>query len=158
MVESVIQGGFRRVFIVNGHGGNHELVQLVARDLALQYPVNIAAASYWDLARAVVVADETVPPEMIPGHAGIFETSMIWAIRPELVPQSLPRRSDEEIAQSSMTPAPFRTERHGFWTSIGGFTDSPDQASPERGQRLLELIVPAVAESFVRFARLPLPA
>ena len=51
MTETLIQSGFRRIFIVNGHGGNHELIQLVVRDLALRHACNLAAASYWDLAR-----------------------------------------------------------------------------------------------------------
>ena len=51
MTESLIESGFRRVFILNGHGGNHEIIQLVARDLSLKHAVNLGAASYWDLAR-----------------------------------------------------------------------------------------------------------
>jgi creatinine amidohydrolase len=158
LVESLITDGFRRVFIINGHGGNHELVQLVVRDLALRHPVNLAAASYWDLARAAVVSAGAAPPAMIPGHAGIFETSLILALRPELVRRTPPHRDEEEITRASIPPAPFRAERSGFWTSIEGFTDSPDHASAERGQRLLELIVPAVAGAFVQFARMPLVA
>lgn len=34
IVESAILGWFRRIFIVNGHVGNHELVQHVIHDLA----------------------------------------------------------------------------------------------------------------------------
>ena len=46
LVESLITGGFRRIMILNGHGGNNELIQLVARDLALKHPAHLAAASY----------------------------------------------------------------------------------------------------------------
>src|SRR5262245_33503799 len=35
LTESLILGGFKRLFILNGHGGNNELIQLAARDLAL---------------------------------------------------------------------------------------------------------------------------
>jgi creatinine amidohydrolase len=156
MVESLIAGGFRRVFILNGHGGNHEIIQLVARDLALRHAANIAAASYWDLARAAIADQEPELPRRFPGHAGFFETSMIMAIRPDLVDSSLPRRTPEEVACVAIPATSFRAERHGFWQRIAGHTDSPHEASAEHGQRFLDLIIPAVADGFVEFARMPL--
>jgi creatinine amidohydrolase len=156
MTASLIASGFRRIFIVNGHGGNHELIELVVRDLALSHACNLAAASYWTLAREPLT--ERVPDlgERLPGHAGAFETSLIMALRPELVANPLPHRTAEELARTTVPSTPFRAERHGFWQSIDGYTDSPDQASAERGQRLFEITVTAVAEELVRFAHLPL--
>jgi creatinine amidohydrolase len=156
MTETLIQSGFRRLFIVNGHGGNDELIQLVARDLALLHPCNLGAASYWDLAREPLAKHAPDLRERLPGHAGVFETSLIMALRPELVANPLPNRTAEELARTTPPRAPFRAERHGFWQNIGGYTDSPDQASAARGQRLLEIAVAAVATELVRFAHLPL--
>jgi creatinine amidohydrolase len=158
MTGSLIQSGFRRIFILNGHGGNHEIIQLVARDLALLHACNLGAASYWDLGRKALAEHEPDLRGHVPGHAGNFETSLILALHPDLVADSRPHRTAEELADTAILPEPYRAERHGFWQSIDGFTDSPDQASPELGQRLLGVIVPAVADTFVRFARLPLVA
>lgn len=157
MVESLITSGFRRIFILNGHGGNHEVVQLVARDLALQHPVNIAAASYWDLAREALAGSEShdVLNGRFPGHAGDFETSVVLALRPDLVAPP-PRRDAEALARVAIPAAPFRAERHAFWRQIDGHTDSPHEATAERGQRLLDLIIPAVAAAFQQFAAIPL--
>jgi len=156
MVAPLIESGFRRIFIVNGHGGNHELIELVVRDLALSHACNLAAASYWELARESLA--ERVPDlgARLPGHAGAFETSLIMALHPDLVAGPLPHRTTEELEPTTVSPAPFRAERHGFWQSIDGYTESPDQASAERGQRLLEIITAAVAAALVNFARLPL--
>jgi creatinine amidohydrolase len=155
MVASLIQGGFRRIFLLNGHGGNHELMQVVVRDLALEHPVNLGAASYWDLAREAVIASGLLNG-MLPGHAGVFETSLILALRPELVANPLPHRDEVELARVAIPRTPFRAERAGFWESIDGFTDSPDQASAELGQRLLATVVPPVADAFASFAGLAL--
>ena len=78
------------------------------------------------------------------------------ALHPDLVTSQLPHRTAEEMARLTAPPAPFRAERHGFWQRIDGYTDSPDQASAERGRRLLEIIVAAVAAALVSFAHLPL--
>ena len=72
LVESLIISGFKRIFILNGHGGNNEPIQLVARDLALKLPVNIAAASYWVTAWDALVDGKAHELGNLPGHAGAF--------------------------------------------------------------------------------------
>lgn len=155
MAASLIASGFRRIFVLNGHGGNHELMQVAVRDLALEHPVNLAAASYWDLAREAVMVSGLVNA-MLPGHAGVFETSLILALHPELVAHPLPHRDETELTRVAIPRTPFRAERAGFWDSIDGFTDSPDDASAELGRLLLEAVIPPVADALADFARLPL--
>src|ERR1700692_3423945 len=50
LVECLVTDGFTRIFLLNGHGGNHELAQLAVRDIVLRYPVHAAAGSYWNMA------------------------------------------------------------------------------------------------------------
>ena len=151
---SLVHSGFRRIFLLNGHGGNHELVQLVARDVALRHPANIAAASYWDLARSRLLEHDPDLLPLVPGHAGVFETSLMLSIRPDLVRPSTP--SAEQPRALSLPRAAYRSELHGAWQSIAGFTDEPAAASEALGTRLLDAIVPSVAEAFVEFADSPL--
>jgi creatinine amidohydrolase len=46
LVESLVKDGFTRIFLLNGHGGNHELAQLAVRDIVLKHRVRAAAGSY----------------------------------------------------------------------------------------------------------------
>lgn len=65
---------------------------------------------------------------------------MLMAIRPDLVRSPLPQRSAEEVARAAVPSTPYRLERSGHWASIGGHTDSPLEATPEGGQRLLSIV------------------
>ena len=151
LAESLIIGGFQRIFILNGHGGNHELVQLVARDLALKHPASLAAASYWTIAWEALMAEQAHVPGRVPGHAGHFETSLMMALRPELVREPRPSRDDAPSGEARGGPGPYRAEVHGSWQAIDGYSDSPARADAGRGGAYLAVCVQAVAAAFVDF-------
>jgi creatinine amidohydrolase len=151
LVESLITDGFTRIFLVNGHGGNHELAQLAARDMALQHPVRVAAGSYWTVAWSDLVAAGAHRGRRMPGHAGDFESSLMLSLRPELVLAERPHRDGVFETDPAGFQAPYRAERHGWWHEIDGFTDSPDRGTAENGGRFRAAVVAGLARAFVEF-------
>jgi creatinine amidohydrolase len=151
LVESLVSDGFNRIFLLNGHGGNHELAQLAARDAALKHPVRLGAGSYWRIAWDALVQAEAHKGRRLPGHAGDFETSVILSLRPELVAERRPRRDEVFDTDPRAFEASWRDERHGFWQEIDGYTDSPDRGTADKGHEFRQVIVQAVADAFVRF-------
>ncbi len=146
LMESLIIDGFTRALIVNGHGGNHELVQIVVRDIALEHPVNLAAASYWQMAGQDLLDVSEAPAGRTPGHAGHFETAMIMALQPDLIVEPRPGRdTDPSIVDPRDLTSRLRVERFDFYQRFDGYTDSPASASAETGQRYLETAIAGVA-------------
>lgn len=155
LLDSFVSSGFSRIFVLNGHGGNHELAELAVRDLVLRSPVRAAAGSYWHIAWDRLVRSDAARNGFLPGHAGSFETSLMMSFRPELVAPDRPFRNATEAGNAVRQRAPFREERHDAWTAMNGFTDSPAAACADKGQRWFDEIVEAVAEVFVQFATAP---
>ena len=151
LCKSLIVSGFRRIFILNGHGGNNELIQLAVRDLAFKHDAQLAAAAYWTIAWDALVAEGAHERAGLPGHAGTFESSLVLHLRPELVREPRPHRDAPSDTDTRSFTAPYRAELHGSWQRSSGFTDSPDQADAERGARYLQAIVGAVADAFAEF-------
>ena len=153
LLESLVTDGFTRIFVINGHGGNHELAQLAARDTVLHHPVKVAAGSYWNVAWPELVAAEAHRGRRLPGHAGDFESSMMLSMRPDLVPAVRPRRDGQFDTDPTGAQPAFRTETHGFWREIDGFTDSPDRATADNGARFRSAIVAGLVRAFAEFYR-----
>lgn len=153
--KSLVTDGFRRLFFVNGHGGNHELAQLAARDLSLQQPVHAASASYWVNAWSELADAGAGQMGRFPGHASAFETSLILAGWPELVQTDrLPHRDDAGIrAVPPSFEAAYRAEFHGSWQAMDGYSGSPDLADAHRGQAFFEVATHRMAQTFVEFWR-----
>jgi creatinine amidohydrolase len=150
LIESLVTDGFTRIFLVNGHGGNHELAELAARDMALRKTVHVAAGSYWTVAWRDLVAVGAHRGRNLPGHAGGFESSLMLSLRPDLVPAKRPHR-DGEFGSDPAGLHPYRAELHDSWRKIEGFTDSPDQATAENGALFRAAAVQGLARAFVEF-------
>lgn len=95
---SVARAGVRRIVLVTSHGGNAAAMEVVARQLRLRHGMLAVATSWTRLSRW----REIYPPAdpMIDIHAGESETSMMLALRPDLV--------DMDAAQD------FRSAQEGF--------------------------------------------
>lgn len=154
LVDSIITAGARRIFLLNGHGGNQELNQLVARDVVLSQKEGIVAvvgaASYWDIAYRSVTEDSFLHNMIVPGHAGQFETSTLLATAPNLVREPLPNRAADSSRQPSIPGV--RIEFTGQWQSFEGYTDFPDRATVELGDRILGHVIRNVAAAIIAFA------
>ncbi|HEY0690726.1 MAG TPA: creatininase family protein [Kribbella sp.] len=150
IVGSLLDSGFGAVFVLNGHGGNQEIVSLIARDVGLSHDAYVGAGSYFEMARPALVAAGAQALGEIPGHAGVFETSLMLAAHPDLVQLSeAPRRAQPETGWPE--PRPYRASPPGPFRGKDGFSDDPGAADAEWGARALNLCATAVGEALIGF-------
>ena len=152
LVESAIAGGGHTVLLLNGHGGNQELNQLVVRDVALAHPpdagLTLAAASYWQVAGDALARMPELDGIRVPGHAGQFETATQMAQRADLVHLQRAAR-DHDRAEAPEMPG-VRIETSGLWQSFDGYTDRPDLATSALGEAILATVIREVAALMTR--------
>jgi creatinine amidohydrolase len=141
VLDSLATSGFRRVLVVNGHGGNDEIMRLAVKEYALRADVALAACSYFSLGEGGT-----------PGHAGHYETSLMLTTHGDLVRPPEPRPGVTPPPLFAYPPYPGLTvERHGEWARAGGSTDDATTATAEGGADLLEDRVTALADAIRAF-------
>jgi creatinine amidohydrolase len=144
VVRSVVRHGFRRIVLLNAHGGNENALRTITDDLTPKLGVPIVQFTYW-YAAAVAIA-KILETQGGLQHACEAETSMMMAVRPELVAMDrIP------LAKSNATPSLTDVVGGGVyrWRSIGsrsgsGVIGNPEAASAEKGERLFEAIAEAL--------------
>lgn len=152
VLDSLSITGVRRVLIVNGHGGNDDVIRQAVRDVTLTRPLVAGATSYWTPATADLAALADGFP--VPGHAGSFETSVVLALAPHLVGEARPGGGHPESVPP-LTGAYI--ERHRWIDEIGGSSDDASRADAELGERFLTLITEAIAATVRDLAAHPEP-
>ncbi len=144
MARSVLNDGFRRILLLNGHGGNIDPMRVALRRIQNEYVDRLlTAACYWD------VADELIKQSLdgahkFVGHACEFETSMLMHLRPELVKLEFVKDAGELITDNLGGVYISRDLRQ---RTAEGCTGRPDLASAEKGRMLFAGILEALVET-----------
>jgi len=143
VVHSLAHHGFRRVVVVNGHGGNVDALREVAARVTRDGDAHAVPFTWFD---AVDVADVTDGAFRM-GHAGPAETALLRAADPALV-----REDRVEAAAAGAA------DRWGEWAGgtnlaydTDGFTENgvvgdPTAGDAAAGERLLAAAGEALAD------------
>lgn len=154
--------GIRRFVMLNAHGGNSPLITVAATELRVRFSM-LAVATSWT--RFGYPRDIVSERERAIGiHGGLVETSVMLALRPELV--DMDKARDFPSAQSRFEQE-FRHLRaygpHAFgWTmadlSPDGAAGNAAAASAQAGAAILDHAAKGFAELLEDVARFDLSA
>jgi creatinine amidohydrolase len=135
LLDNLITHGFKRLLILNGHGGNDvpgkQAIFEVRQNYRERKDLLLLFTTYWSLGTEPWrVAPDIQQREM--GHACEWETSMILRIAPHLV-------GDFKNAAAVEPGNPFTPASRGWITkdrTVPGHIGWPQLASPEKGEAL----------------------
>ncbi|NEP43008.1 MAG: creatininase family protein [Okeania sp. SIO2H7] len=152
MGESIYRAGFRKLVLLNAHGGQPQIMEIVARDLHQRYEDLLMFPFFvWRVPN--VTGELLTPEELELGiHAGDAETSVMLSILPQTVrmdkavkeyPGGLPKNS--MLSMEGKLPFAWLTKE----LTRSGVLGDATVASQEKGDRILESLI----ESWVEVIR-----
>jgi creatinine amidohydrolase len=146
--REVARNGLKKIVIVNAHGGNNSLLPFF-NELQLYRPRDYVVYLLDPFSLPVETLE--VPwEEKSDGHAGAGETSMILAIRPDLVDMQRVPSGDEGKALNRLR----KLQEAGVHTGIWWYADHPTHyqgdaavATAEAGDRIFDAMAKAIARA-----------
>ena len=156
LAEEIERQHFTILIVLNGHGGNFSLVPVIRDWNRQDRPLKILLVNFWEYCDSKLVETKAHPrPEF---HAGEWETSLMMALRPDLV-----RPPGAGMPVDPKDPLPL--QRRDLTTfGIGHFNPEgaagfPAQATPEKGRAIVASIkahiLPWVRDRIARIRKNP---
>lgn len=145
-LNSIKRHGFRKVLIVNGHGGNISALSAFLPDFAVETGLMVRATTYFELAQpgiATVLEDQDRVR-----HACEGETSLMLAVAEPLVRKD---RLPDAVGPKHSTPRPLGVARYRSFRdfSDSGVVGDARRATVEKGHKLMVICRDAIVAVLV---------
>lgn len=140
--ESVARAGIRKMVLINSHGGNVPVLDIVARELRIKHEMFVTATNWLRFGQPVDLYPEE---EFTYGiHGGDIETSLMLHLRPDLV--RMEHAEDFRSEQQAFLTEFKHLRGHGKaqfgWKAqdlnTAGVQGNAAMASAEKGKRSLD--------------------
>ena len=151
ITHDLYESGFRTLIVINGHGGNRPILDSSITSIKHAHPdlwlysfttLDIAREKFRDLRKS---------PRQLIGHADELETSMMLALRPDLVEMA------KAVTEKPVFPPGISLESedlsrvtYGWKTkevTESGIIGSPNLATLETGRILLDYVVQTICST-----------
>ncbi len=146
---SLVRHGFKRIVIVNGHGGNIDALKVIVGELARDLGVPIATTTYWLLAEPLFKPLLEDQPNVL--HACEAETSMMMVAAPDLVDAA--RIADAygppPAAPGTTLNRPMYRARSFKEITASGVLGDARRANKEKGEKLLTAAAQALSDKLL---------
>jgi creatinine amidohydrolase len=162
VAQSILRSGFRRIFFLNGHGGNETpgeqaLTEMVATDDVAD-DAYLALASWWKAAVDVLAPERHGLETRRITHACEIETSMMLFLRPDLVKKD--RIVENEVPLSNKWFDSDYGGKVGVFRRFHRLTEpgcmgKPSAGTAEKGESMTVAVVNDLANFLTEFATWP---
>lgn len=135
VVNSLSKWGIDKVIVVNGHGGNQPVLQVLARRAREELGVRVFIYQWWTSSKRVV---DMIFNEDEEGHAGAAETSLIMYLYPDKVSKEkiVDEKPKGELGGGKVSSFIYTHE-----LSDSGVFGKQSTASVDRGRALFNSLV-----------------
>ncbi|MEM9205286.1 MAG: creatininase family protein [Pseudomonadota bacterium] len=158
--ESVSRAGLKKLVFVNAHGGQPQIMEVVARELRVRHQMMAVSSSWWHMG---------FPDDLIPAdeqkhgiHGGLVETSLMLHFVPNLV-----RMEHAEDFSPAMKDLETEADRLKYLGGVGmgwmaqdihpaGVAGNASAATSDIGKAIADHVIDGLKSLFAEVSEFPL--
>jgi creatinine amidohydrolase len=144
--NSLVFHGIKRILFMNGHAGNVPLIGELSREFIAR-GIPCAQVDWWRAIGRLAVGIAGTGDVAV-GHAGENCTSVVMAVRPDLVDMSLATKEQAKTGLPGKYPEIMQYDRSYREITKSGMTGDATTATREKGEAMLNRFVEK-AEAFL---------
>jgi len=149
LCDAILRAGFKKIVIVNSHGGNTAALATLVTDLTRELKAPIATTSVYGLPHRSKAFAAVLEDQEGVRHACEAETSMMMrafsaCVRKEKLPEAFgPKDLDSPTTQPLLVWKSFKD------VTLSGVMGDARRASAEKGERLLTIAAKLLADELI---------
>lgn len=151
LCRSILRAGFKKILLVNSHGGNISALNALTVDLSKELDTQIATTTLYVIASESGAYAGILEDQKVVMHACEAETSMMMVVAPDCV------RRDKlgEAVGPSMTREGALSRPLHVWKSFkalspSGVVGDARRATAAKGEKLLDIAAQGIADALVK--------
>ncbi|WP_276361686.1 creatininase family protein [Daejeonella sp. H1SJ63] len=151
IIQSVLHHGFYNIILLNSHGGNQGIMQVIVEQLGFANPnAHIVGATWWTIAKEELLKI-TETGFGGTGHACEFETSLMKVIAPQLIHDDLIQMGANVSAFPQSDGDMLFGSKVSFYRTMkemtpNGVFGNPVQSSAEKGILIGKAVIKALKQ------------
>ncbi|MEO0531931.1 MAG: creatininase family protein [Planctomycetota bacterium] len=161
--NGVASSGFRKLVLLNSHGGQVSVLDIAARELRVKHGMAAVVCNWWSLG----LPDGLYPPDELKHgiHAGALETSIMLAAHDDQVEMERAERFEPlstsmEADYERLGPLSWARGGQMAWQAqdlhLAGACGDASAATAEAGEATLQHTVAGLVELLAEVSRLPM--
>lgn len=157
IVKAIAQSGFKKLVLLNSHGGNTDMLNMISRDLRIDFGMKVFVFDWW----FTPFWNKGLEGLKESGTYGVFhacelETSLMLYAKPETVHMELAVNEEPvECLRDNEVVTVLGPYNAGWKTSDvtkSGVIGAPTYATKEKGKKLFDYAVKELKKIIVTFA------
>jgi len=164
---SLVEHGMRKIIFINSHVGNDPAIMEVAHELLLRSEARVGMVNLWEVANQM---GKNIPElkEKTFLHAGEIMTSVMLAVRPDLVNmdkakkeyvkpkvEGFIQKGSHQVTLKGISSYAYHLSDEVTQSGVMG---DPFAATKEKGEKIVGLWVEFIRDYIEEFRKLPLPS